>query len=178
MKKYWFGKREKNSNGQALVEIALITPLLLAALYVATDFGIAFHMGNVVSTVARDGARIGSGVAKSGGDLANPNFDGSDATTIRNAIVPQLPAYLTGRQITVRFYEDGAVSPCWESVEVTVSGNYNYGFYRLLSLLGIPTPNSSVISRTTRMRYNFQPFGVTTPCTSTPLNQTFNISNA
>ena len=50
--------------GQSLVEVTLITPLLLVALYIPVDFGVAFFMGNIVATVARDGARIGSGCGR------------------------------------------------------------------------------------------------------------------
>ena len=51
-----------NQSGQSIVEIALITPLLLIALYIPADFGVSFFMGNLLQTAAREGARIGSGL--------------------------------------------------------------------------------------------------------------------
>ena len=57
---------QNNQRGQSIVEISLITPLLLIALYIPADFGVSFFMGNLVQTAAREGARIGSGLQKSG----------------------------------------------------------------------------------------------------------------
>src|SRR5258707_3898500 len=99
------------SRGQSLVEIALITPLLVVALYVPVDFGVAFFLGNIVATVARDGARIGTGQTKTGGTAADPNFQNQDADNIEAAIVNQLPRYLTSRQVVITFYEDDG-TPC------------------------------------------------------------------
>jgi hypothetical protein len=162
-------KREK---GQSLVEIALITPLLLGALMVAVDFGIAFYMGNLVAVAARDGARIGSQLEKSGKtDPANPEFAVADAAIVSNRVQNRIPRYLTGRQVIVTFYEDDAgVGPpaCSESIEVQVSGNYNFTLYRLMNLLGANVPASRTLTRSTRMRYNYQRYEQNTTCTSSP----------
>jgi len=164
--------------GQSLVEITLITPLLLVALYIPVDFGVAFFMGNIVATVARDGARIGSGQTKTGGTAAEPDFQNQDANSVEAAIVGQLPAYLTSRQIVVTFYEDSP-SPCMESIEVTVSGNYNVFFYRLIYLFGGTPQNPITISRTSRMRYSYQPYSNSTNCTTPTVDhKTYNISDA
>ena len=58
--------KRDNQRGQSIVEISLITPLLLIAMYIPVDFGISFFMGNLTQTAAREGARIGSGLQKSG----------------------------------------------------------------------------------------------------------------
>ena len=162
-------KREK---GQSLVEIALITPLLLGALMVAVDFGIAFYMGNLVAVAARDGARIGSQLEKSGKtDPANPDFAVADAAIVSNRMQNRIPRYLTGRQVIVTFYEDGPVvgpPACSESVEVQVSGNYTFTLYRLMNLLGANVPASRTLTRSTRMRYNYQRYEQNTTCTSSP----------
>jgi Flp pilus assembly protein TadG len=153
----------KHSKGQSIVEISLITPLLLVALAVPADFGVAFFMTNIMGTVARDGARIGSEMGKSGGDETNRNFTSGDAVTVKDAVVPKLPAYITGRSVRVKFYEDTAVG-CLEVVEVTVSGNYTYFFYQILRLFGVPVTNPVSISRTTQMPYRYQPYVNETRC--------------
>jgi Flp pilus assembly protein TadG len=162
-------KREK---GQSLVEIALITPLLLGALMVAVDFGIAFYMGNLIAVAARDGARIGSQLEKSDKtEAANWNFTVEDAALISNKVQNRIPRYLTGRQVIVTFYEDGPVvgpPACSESVEVQVSGNYTFTLYRLMNLLGANVPASRTLTRSTRMRYNSQRYEQNTTCTSSP----------
>ena len=160
-------KREK---GQSLVEIALITPLLLGALMVAVDFGIAFYMGNLVAVAARDGARIGSQLEKSDKtDAANPDFAVADAAIVSNKVQNRIPRYLTGRQVIVTFYEDGPVvgpPACSESIEVQVSGNYNFTLYRLMNLLGANVTASRTLTRSTRMRYNYQRYEQNETCTS------------
>ena len=44
---------QNNQRGQSIVEISLITPLLLIALYIPADFGVSFFMGNLVQTADR-----------------------------------------------------------------------------------------------------------------------------
>jgi hypothetical protein len=58
--------KQKNESGQSIVEISLITPLILIALYIPVDFGVSFFVANLTQTAAREGARIGSGLQKSG----------------------------------------------------------------------------------------------------------------
>ena len=43
--------------GQSIVELALITPIVLVALYVPFDFGVSIYAGHLTQNVARDGAR-------------------------------------------------------------------------------------------------------------------------
>jgi len=164
------GRKEK---GQSIVEITLITPLLLGALMVAVDFGIAFYMGNLIAVAARDGARIGSQLEKSDKtDAANWNFAVADAAIVSNKVQNSIPRYLTGRQVIVTFYEDDPIVPslppppaCSESVEVQVSGNYTFTLYRLMNFLGANVPASRTLTRSTRMRYNSQRYEQNDTCT-------------
>jgi hypothetical protein len=146
------GSRRKE-RGQSIVEISLILPLLLVALYIPADFGISFYVGNMVANAAREGARIGSGLPKTGGVYTSATAD-----QIRNYVrdVVHVPQWLTSRQLLVSFY-DGA--NCSQFVEVTVQGNYNFFLYQIINLIGGNAPNSVPIARTTRMRYNFQTAG-------------------
>jgi Flp pilus assembly protein TadG len=65
----------EKQKGQSFVELALITPLVLGALMVAVDFGIALYMGNLIAVAAREGARIGSELEKSDRtDPVNPTL--------------------------------------------------------------------------------------------------------
>lgn len=163
---------KKRDKGQSLVEIALITPLVLGALMVAVDFGIAFYVGNLIAVAARDGARIGSQLEKSNRtDAANPDFAVADADMVRNRIQPRIPRYLTGRQVIVTFYEDDPLVgafPCSESIEVQVRGNYPFTLYRLMNFLGANVPTSLTLTRSTRMRYNYQRYEQNETCTSSP----------
>jgi len=154
--------KQARQRGQALVEIALITPLLLIALYIPADFGIAFYMGNLTQNAAREGARIGSGLSKSG---TPPNliFDSPQANTVKEAVFDRLPGVLTNKNVTVKFYNGTA---CMEFIEVTAQGDYNFFLYQLMGLLGATAPDSMTISRTTQIRYDYQQYTNTAYCTT------------
>ncbi len=161
-----------SEKGQSLVELSLITPLLLAALMVVVDFGIAFYMGNLIAVAARDGARIGSQLEKSGGSATNPDFAVSNATKVRDYVQDRIPNYLTGRQIIVTFFEDDAgVGPpaCSESIQVQVSGTYPFTLYRIMRFFGFDVQSSlSPLTRATRMRYVYQRSDQNVTCTTSP----------
>lgn len=52
--------RTGNSRGQAVIEFALVLPLILIILLGITEFGRAFWTLNVISQAAREGARLGA----------------------------------------------------------------------------------------------------------------------
>jgi len=148
--------------GQSIIEISLITPLLLIALYIPADFGVAFYLGNLTQNAAREGARIGSGLSKSG-SAPSLIFSSTQANTVKTAVFSRLPGYLTNKNVTVKFYDGTA---CMEFIEVTAQGDYNFSLYQFVRLVGGTVPNSVTISRTTQIRYNYQQYTNTDYCTS------------
>ena len=153
---------QNNQRGQSIVEISLVTPLLLIALYIPADFGVSFFMGNLVQTAAREGARIGSGLQKSG-SVPNLLFSSAEADTVKTEVINRLPAYLTNKTVTVTFYTGTA---CMEFVQVTAQGQYNFFMYKLMRLFGGAAPNSITISRTTQMHFKYQPYINDSYCTT------------
>jgi Flp pilus assembly protein TadG len=151
-----------NQRGQSIVEISLITPLLLIALYIPVDFGVSFFMGNLIQTAVREGARVGSGLQKSG-NAPNLVFSSAEANTVKTEVISRLPAYLTNKTITVTFYTGTA---CLEFVEVTAQGQYKFFMYQLMRLFGGSAPNSLTVSRTTQMHYKYQPYVNNDFCTT------------
>lgn len=133
--------------GQSIVEISLITPLLLAALYVPVDFGIMIFTGHLTQNAVRDGARIAATT-----DL----LDNGLATALATQFKPNVPQRLATRQVTVNYYANGAAN-CAQYVEVIAQGTYNLFWYRLMALLRAAPPTSITITRTTQMRYEHQP---------------------
>jgi len=160
------------SRGQSIVEISLITPLLLVALVIPADFGIAFLAGNLINTAAREGARIGSQIGKSGGIDTDRDFDATNATAVKSAVFARMPNYLTNRSVVVRFYENTPAN-CLETIQVTASGEYNYYFYQILRLFGATVPDKSTISRSAQFTYRYQPYTNETPCTSMTVDQEY-----
>ncbi len=75
-------KLYRRSKGQSIVEFTLLTPLMLAALYIPADFGIAFFTAHLVQNATREAARIGTAM--------NP----FNQTTVENEATNRLP---TGR---------------------------------------------------------------------------------
>jgi|RhiMetdeSRZDD1v2_1073273.scaffolds.fasta_scaffold141306_4 Flp pilus assembly protein TadG len=149
--------------GQSIVEISLITPLLLAALYVPVDFGIMIFSGHLTQNAVRDGARIAATT-----DL----LDNGLATTLATQFKPNVPQRLASRQVTVNYYANGSAN-CAQYVEVIAQGTYNLFWYRLIALLRAAPPTSITITRTTQMRYEHQPDTNTGNCATRTATGTF-----
>jgi TadE-like protein len=143
-------RRLLNRKGQSIVELALITPLILVALYVPFDFGVMIYTGQLTQNAVRDGARTVSTT-----DLLTTTLANNLATTIRG----NLPAYLGSTQVTIHYYGDPGATNCAQSVEVIAQGTYNFFWYRLMGLLRIVPQSSVTITRTTKLRYERQPDG-------------------
>jgi Flp pilus assembly protein TadG len=143
--------RKLNRKGQSIVEITLMTPLLLVALYVPFDFGMMLFTGHLTQNAVRDGARVASSTGL---------MDDTQADNLAARVFANLPQYLvngtTTKSATVNYYATGAAD-CAQFVEVRAQGSYNFFLYRLIALFGFTPPNSVAISRTTRMRYESQP---------------------
>lgn len=161
-------QRSKHArSGQALVEFTLVFLLLLVIIWIPADFGLAFFTGQLASNASREGARIGA---------ADPNYAAqvdtctlpacysiADGTIMKETAKRISSALLPGATITVSpLSPPSAPSPlagttCNDMVQVTVSGEYNFFFYRLLGLMGISGDlNSRTITRTTLMRWEHQ----------------------
>jgi hypothetical protein len=133
--------------GQSIVEITLMTPLILVALYIPFDFGVTIFTGHLTQNAVRDGARIASST-----DL----LDDTLADNLAQQFEVNLPDMLVSRSVTVNYYADGAAN-CAQNVEVIAQGTYNFFLYRLIALLGFAPPDPVQITRTTKMWYGFQP---------------------
>ncbi len=146
--------KRNHQRGQSIIEITLITPLILVALYIPADFGVAFFIGNLTQVAAREGARVGSELQKSG-KPPDLYFSSRQADTVKTEVLNRLPGLLGNKAVTVTFYTG---TSCMEFVEVTAQGDYNFFLYQLLRLLGLTAPDSITISRTTQMRYTYQQY--------------------
>ena len=164
MLKLKFIRKILNRKGQSIVEVSLIAPLLLVALYVPADFGIAMFTAHLTQNAVREAARIGV-------STKDP-FDNPAGTTIANEALSRIPARLTAVTVTVNYYGPAAAT-CMQSVEVKAVGSYNYFFYQLMRMFGATVPPSVAITRTSRMWYEFQPVTNSTPmCSSAPQKST------
>ena len=154
--------KRKNQRGQSIIEMTLITPLLLIALYVPVDFGISLFVGNLTQTAAREGARIGSGLQLDG-TVPNLIFSSAEAGFVKTEVFNRMPNYLNDKKITVTFYSG---TTCMQFIEVKAQGRYDFLLYRLMRLAGLTVPDSMTISRTTQMYYKYQPYTNNDYCTA------------
>lgn len=138
-----------NCKGQSIVEITLMTPIILIALYVPFDFGMTIFTGHLTQNAVRDGARM----ASSTDSMTNAKAVAL-ATTIYGNLPPNLISGSTTKRVTVNYYSD---ANCAENVEVTAQGTYNFFWYKLMRLMGMNPPNDLAITRTTKMWYDHQP---------------------
>jgi Flp pilus assembly protein TadG len=147
-----FLARVVNHKGQSIVEISLITPLLLVALYIPADFGIAIFTAHLTQNAVREAARFGA------------STDPFDNTAIQNEALNRMPQYLSSKTATATLHVAGAAN-CARFVEVVGQGSYTYGLYKVMRLFGGTAPDNVLITRSAFMRYEFQPVTNNTPCT-------------
>ena len=149
------------SKGQALVEFSLIFILLIVVAWIPADFGLAFYTGQIAQNAVREGARIAA---------ADPTLASGTTTctipacytagNILKETAVRLPAALLGASTVTVTYPVAGASACNQLVQVSVSGQYPFFFYRVLNFLGfnvaIPT-----IQRSASLRWEHQ-----APCPS------------
>lgn len=147
-------KYRRDSEGQSIVELTLLVPIILVALYVPADFGVAFFTAHLVQNATREAARVGASM--------NP----FNQTTVENEVTKRLP---TGRFTvsSVSANLNGSeTSTCMRRVLVSVSGSYDLFLYQLTNLV-VPDAISDTtipITHSTAMRYDSQPLTNTSSC--------------
>lgn len=156
-----------NSKGQSIVEITLITPLLLVALYVPADFGIAFFTAHLTQNAVREGARIAAISAECGTSPCVTTVTESSCpgtNSIVQEVCNRLPARLTG-PLSIKATLTGSLGDkCLRMVKVEVTGKYDYFLYQLIRLIGGTVANNTSITRAAELRYELQPVTYSDPC--------------
>jgi Flp pilus assembly protein TadG len=132
--------RRREQRGQALVELALVLPIMLLLLLGIVQFGTVFRDYIALTDATRVGARQASVARSIQPDTARvPNV----VARVQKAAVNLDPNKMT---ITVTPVKIDGVTPGWEaSGDVTVSATYP--FY--LNIFGMVVFNGTLKSRTT-----------------------------
>ena len=144
------------SSGQAAVEFTLTFLILLIVAWIPADFGLAFYTGQLAQNAAREGARIAA---------ADPTLVSGTATCVMPSCTGNIfeetaarlsSALLPAATITLDL-DPNIGTNCNRMVTVTVSGTYNFFFYKLLRWFGASgNLNDTPITRQTRMRWEAQ----------------------
>jgi Flp pilus assembly protein TadG len=132
--------------GAALVEFALVVPLLMAMMCIIIDFGLALHTLNNLTSALREGARYGAVLP-----LPGPTVDD---TRIRDRVIAYMSSYggntLTPGSISVTLPTEASGV---KNVKVTVSSFTYTPVTPLAPLFGMGT---MTFTRSAVYRYEFQ----------------------
>jgi len=117
------GRRSKHGSesGQAIVEFALILPLLLILLLLILDFGRAINYWIDTTHLASEGARLAAVDKAPGGSLAEHIKSQADTEELRTGGSVGVKA--PGLEVCVEYPEGRAVG---QPVKVTVGAVYNW----------------------------------------------------
>jgi general stress protein CsbA len=137
----------RNNRGQALVEFALILPLVMLILIGIVEFGRAWQAKQTLTDVAREGARIAA--------IANPSYT-QDTVRIRVDSLMMAAGFLPD-SVTIE-YPDGCrftgCAPTISTGQITsVRLSMPHYFVALHRLMSLVTNNGRmVLTSTARMR--------------------------
>jgi Flp pilus assembly protein TadG len=147
----------RTERAQSIVEISLITPVLLVALYIPFDFGVAFFAAHLTQNAVREVARIAA--------AQNPSSFNSTTLT-NNELKPRLPKIVTLSSSAITKFTTTPAN-CMGVVTVSATVQYRFFWYQLMRFFGATVPNTVNITRKTQMRYEYQPYNTSnTPCTT------------
>lgn len=136
----------QQDRGAALIEMAVVLPLLLASMLALVDFGFLFQRYVVLTNAAVEGARI----------AVLPGYAAADAVARVRAYasasgIPDAAASVTAVVAPVSL--PGAGGGTWPGVEVTVRHAYTFQFLApVAALLGGRFTNTVTITTRSTMR--------------------------
>lgn len=123
------GRGNHRQRGAALVELALIIPLLLLLTFITTEFGRAVYQYHVLVKAVRDAARYlsvqppGTHVTEARNLLVYGNLAGTGSPLVHNLALGNVPA------ATCCTWQQTGTAPIFQTVTVRISG------YRFLPLV-------------------------------------------
>ncbi len=132
------GRPDRRRRGAATVEMAAIAPVLVALVLGSIEFGRAMMVSNIMTTAAREGARVG----------ALPNKTNTDITTVVNDRLDT--SSISSAKATIKVYVNGVEKDASTAVsgdKVTVSVTVKFG-----DVSWLPAP--WFIGKTTQMKGN------------------------
>ncbi len=118
--------------GQALIELALVLPLIFVFLLILVDFGIALDHREVIQHAVREGARRAA--------------IGAEVASVQQYTVDESEGILGAANVTVCYIDlNGNGNPGNPGDDVRVSATYTYRFTagggEMLTIFGVPVPS-------------------------------------
>jgi len=130
-------KRRRPDSGEALVEMALVLPILIVLSMGMLDFGRAFHAKSVLDQAAREGARVGV--------VTLPTFDPVPAQG-RAAEVLAAAGMSSGSATA-------SLDPNTKLVSVKIKYTFQFVTPGVFTLIGAKFGNTIDMNATSTMRY-------------------------
>jgi|SRR6516225_4949992 Flp pilus assembly protein TadG len=134
---------KNNNRGQSIVEITLLTPLVMIALYIPIDFGMMYHTAHRVQNAVRESARMAASTDPFSQSAMNADLDS------------RLTSYTVSSR-SVNLYQTSPAN-CTKVVTATATISYPFFFYRMMRWFGVNIPATQAITRSTTLRSQFQP---------------------
>lgn len=124
----------RRERGQALIEMALVLPLIMVFILALVDFGIAIDRREVLQHAVYEGSRRGA---------VGAPVDGAGG--IKERTVDQSQGLLTEADITVCYIDSDENGDIGAGDNVRVSASYDYDFTvgggEILTAFGVPVPS-------------------------------------
>jgi hypothetical protein len=132
-----FGQRvaqflRSSEGGQAVVEMALMLPLLLLLVFGVAELTQAYTVGITISASTREGARIAGALVNGGGNLGCGGSNSPNAATVDPQIIAAIERVLTASGTSINLADVGEIRIYKsDSVGNEVSGTSNRFTYSL-----------------------------------------------
>jgi Flp pilus assembly protein TadG len=141
--------------GVALIELALVLPLLILLTLIATEFGRAIYQYNTIAKSVRDAARYLTTQAPNTGASAARNLVVYGTTSPGNSATPLVPGLtLSNVPASTPSWQTAGTNPVINTVTITVSGfcfapmvRNVFGISFTTAACGIPFGNISATMR-------------------------------
>ena len=116
-----------DQRGTALIEFALILPFMLVVTMVVVDLSRAFYMKSMLTSAARDGARLAI-------TLGNPaTYPGADNQSVVDRVSQVLTPVTAVASVGLDSVSTTVTSPIASHYQVTVSGQFHWLYLGLLN---------------------------------------------
>lgn len=156
----------RRQNGQVLIEMAIVLPLLLLLVLGICDYGRMLYWQNSLTNAARSGARTASvskDVKQGEGGLLSSGSLSSTGQAVKSSLFNGIPADSVKYDVVIRDKDTGlpiaGAVAAGNVIEVTVtSGDFNMitPFYKIAAIItnsSAPTESTRTLTGKASMRY-------------------------
>ena len=116
--------RRRDDRGQAVTELALILPLVLALVFGVVELATAINAAMTIAAATREGARVAGALVNGGGALGCGSGQSPNAATVDSFVVAAVERVLTGSGAQITLSDVSTI----RIYKATLSGAETSGF--------------------------------------------------